>query len=156
MLGITNGRWPRTRSAQSVAVVCCRLDYMQKTLAGGGKPVREEAWILQFTHVERRKHLLERGKTKWSTHTTRIPYAVPRVIYHTSVNIRKCIVCDTPSHRKQLFCIFQCFLYRQNRTRTNYSNRVCYNFSSQTVYLCELYAAYHTHLVKLIRFCSLP
>ena len=60
--------------------------------------MREEAWILQFTHVERGKHSLERGKhslergkTKWSTHTTRIPYPVPRVIYHTSVNIRKCM-----------------------------------------------------------------
>ena len=51
--------------------------------------MREEAWILQFTHVERRKHSLERGKTNWSTHTTRIPYPVPRVIYHTSVIIRK-------------------------------------------------------------------
>ena len=47
-----------------------------KPLAGGGIPMREEAWILQFTHVERWKHSLEpgehsleRGKTKWSTHT---------------------------------------------------------------------------------------
>ena len=51
--------------------------------------MREEAWILQFTHVEHGKHSLECRKTKWSTHTTRIPYVVPRVICHTRVNIRK-------------------------------------------------------------------
>jgi hypothetical protein len=37
-----------------------------KLLAGGGKPMREEAGILQFTHVERGKPLLERGSVPWS------------------------------------------------------------------------------------------
>ena len=33
MLGITNGRWVRTRSSQSGAVVCCRLGYMQQAVS---------------------------------------------------------------------------------------------------------------------------
>ena len=40
-------------------------------------------------------------------------------------------MCDTSSHHKQLVCIFQSFLYTQNRTRSNCIDRLCCNFSSQ-------------------------
>ena len=35
------------------------------------------------------------------------------------------------------------------------SNRLCYYWSSHTFLITDLFAAYHTHLVKLNRFCSL-
>ena len=44
--------------------------------------------------------------------------------------------------------------YEQNRTRTYYSNRLCYNFSPQTVHPSGLFAAYDTHLVYTNRLCS--
>ena len=138
-----------------------------KPLAGGGKPMREGAWILQFTHVECGKHSLERRTTKWRTHTTRIPYPVPRVIYHTRVNIRKhmcnlLIIAHEYSHTRRVryslppqatSLHFSKFLYTQNCTRTNCINRLCCNFSSQTVHPSRLFATYHTHLVKLNHFC---
>ena len=74
---------------QSVVMARCRLGYMQRAVSWWQETGEGIGVDFTIHPCEHGKHSLERGKTKWSTHTTRIPYPVPRVIYHTSVNIRK-------------------------------------------------------------------
>ena len=49
----------------------------------------------------------------------------------------------------------RCSVDRAYHIRLIRSNRLCYYWSSHTFLITDLFAAYHTHLVILNRFCSL-